>query len=107
MPLPPAAIFPNLVLIVDDVGVVVARLAPTLAAEDILQTILAREDCWRHWQFILETIPEGVSPELKKQLQTAAWLPGPEGKGVAPSCIVSRDGLKEYVRHLHVAGRRR
>jgi hypothetical protein len=100
-----ATIFPNYILITDDSRIVEnRRLAPTLAVEDVLRTILAKEDCRRHWQFILESLPETDSPALKKDLQTAAWIPGPQGEGIAPRCIVSRDGLREYVRQLRATG---
>lgn len=105
-PPPPAAIFPGLVLIVDESGTLASRrLAPTLSAENILRKILAGDESRQHWQYILESIPDTVSSDLERDLQTTAWVPGWDGQGIAPRRIVSRTGLHEHVSQLRRMGK--
>ncbi len=107
LPLPPASVFPNLVLIHDPSGAIRARsLAPTLSPDDVLRTALALDQCHLHWQFILESIPSDVPEDLRRELRTRRWLPGPDDSAFAPSEIICRDQLAESVRELRKADRR-
>ena len=106
MPPPPADIVPNLILIIDPTRVIESRgLAPKLAPDVILRRVLSLDNCRQHWKFILKSIPESLSQELRNDLLSAAWLPTPSGSGIAPRRVVSRDGLQQYVRQLSGSGK--
>ena len=106
LPRPPASVFANLVLIIDANGAIEARkLAPTLSPEDILLTVLALADCHQHWRFILDSIPEKASDDLRKALRQAKWVPAPDGTGCSPSALICREGLGVHVRRMREAGR--
>ncbi|MHB1155873.1 MAG: hypothetical protein ACYC26_03435 [Phycisphaerales bacterium] len=106
LPPPPASIFPHLVLIDDPSGAIHARgLAPTLSPEDILRAVLGLPECQKHWQFILASIPDTPSDELRKLLRRARWLPTGGAEGCAPSEVICRNGLLPYVREMSLCGR--
>jgi hypothetical protein len=106
LPPPPTSIFPHLVLIDDPSGAIHARgLAPTLSPEDILRAVLGLPECQKHWQFILASIPDAPSDELRKLLRRARWLPTGGGEGCAPSEVICRNGLSPYVREMSSCGR--
>lgn len=107
LPLPPASVFPNLVLVRDPTGALAARsLAPSLSPVDVLRKALSFSECEAHWKFILESIPSDVPDDLRRDLRIRRWLPGPTNTAFAPGEIVCRYDIAHAVRLLREAGRR-